>query len=269
MSTCLIRLRLTHEWCDGQPVDGLSLQPDTETASLLRRHDLWSRTEGTDWTLYTGRAGSPTQLLAGLVRNLEGSALRLNFAGDLSRLASITALPSDRRTLPHFSSRCATSVPASGSMIRQLTPQSDMAAPPASIWLYPDDLGQSTPETVWSLRFPALSLPWTFYVVNRSRSPLCEPFVRGSDGGVLDGPVAAMLPDGETALRFDTGDRPLAFRKSPEMSFGLFDRFRSPLSAQTTEICLKRSLPLPAVTSLMWDGAEGGRRIRAAAMVYL
>jgi hypothetical protein len=269
MTTCLVRLRLTHEWCDGQPVEGLSLQPDKETAALLRRHDLWSRMDGTDWTLYAGRAGSPALLLAGLVRNLGDDPLRLNFTGDLPHLASITGLSTGRRTLPHFSSRCVTTDPVGGPMIRSLTPQSDMGAPPASVWLYPEDLAQAAPKTVWCLRFPALALPWTFYVVNRSRSPLHEPFVRGSDGGVLDGPVATLLPDGETALRFDTGDRPLPFRKAPDMSFGLFDRFRSPLSTQTTEICLKRSLPLPAATSLMRDGAEGGGRIRAAAIVYL
>lgn len=269
MSECLVRLRVTHEWYGNHHMDGVAPYPDPQTAALLRRHDLWTRFDGTEWTLYTGRAGNAATVMAGLARALDGGALRLLFAGDMTHLAAITALPPGLRTLPHFTSRAFDADPVIGPGGRRLTPRSDAAAAPGTIWLFPDDLAQAPPGTTWSIRFKALALPWMFYVVNRGRNQLHQPFVRSSDGRMLDGPVATRLPDGDAALRFDSGDQSLAFSKAPTLRFGLFDRLQSPLSDRVTEVCLIRSLPLPSAGSILWAGDGLDRRIGAAAAVYL
>lgn len=269
MNDCLARLRVSHAWYDTRPITGLALSPDPQTAAILRRFDLWWRYQGSEWTLYSGRTGTAATLLAGLTCALEGGPLKLNFLGNLAHLASITALPDGLRTLPRFTSRIVDAAPDDNATDHILTPQTDDTMPLATVWLYPDDLTRAAPDATWHIRFDAAEMPWIYYVVNRSRGPLNRPFVRASDGSMLTGPVETRLPDGDTALRFDTGGRPLTFSRVPTMRFGLFDQFRSPLSEQTTEICLIRSLPLPAPGSVLHDLEGVGRRISAATTIYL
>lgn len=268
MNHPLVRLQLRHGWYAPHPVAGISLQPDAQSRTLLRRFDLWWRYGAGEWSLYTGRTGTAENLLAGLARALDGAPLCLVFSGDLAHLASITGLPEGRCTLPHFSSR-SVDRPADGGTDHILRPQTDGMGPLATIWLYADDLGKAGPETCWIIQFEATRLPWIYYVVNRSHSPLHRPFMRASDGRLLAGPVETSLPDGDRALRFDTDGQALTFSRMPTLRLGLFDQFQSPLSDQVTEVCLIRSLPLPDPRSLIWDRRGPDQKVSAATTIYL
>jgi len=77
------------------------------------------------------------------------------------------------------------------------------------------------------------------------------------------------LPDGTSALCFDSGETFLPLQQTPQIRFSLFDRAHSPLSQQANEICLVRNLPTPAPGALEWGGEEKVRHIRATVVVYL
>lgn len=269
MSDCLARLQIDHAWYSNRRSHEISLLPDPQTEVIFRRFDLWWRYDAGEWTLYSSRAGTAGALLSGLDRALDGGPLRLRVAGDLAHLASVTALPEGARTLPHFTTRAFDIGAGEDAADRILRAISDETAPPATIWLYPSDLAGTSPNTTWRIRFEAARLPWIYYVVNRSRSPLNQPFMRSSEGHVLAGPIEARLPDGDDALRFDTGTQAWTFSQTPAVRMGLFDRFRSPLSDQTTEICLIRSVPLPSPGAMVWDGDGAGQRVGAATTIYL
>lgn len=269
MSDCLVRLQVDHVWYGVRPIAGISLLPDPRTAAALRRFDLWWRYDAGLWALYSDRSGIVSSLMAGLDRALDERPLCLRFVGDLAHLASVTALPDGCRTVPHFSSRSFVAGTGEDAANRTLLPQSDMTVPPATIWLYPDDLTQASPDTTWRIRFDAARMPWMYFVVNRSQKPLNKPFMRTTDGHVLANPVETRLPDGDMALRFDTGAQAWSFSRVPTVGMGLFDRFRSPLSEQTTEICLIKSLPLPAPVATLWSGNGTDRRVGAATTIYL
>lgn len=269
MSECLLRVRIDHTWYGDQPISGITLSPDAQTDAILHRFALWWRYDGAQWSLYSDRVGMRAALLAGLARELDSRPLCIRFVGNLDHLSSITALPPGSRTVPHYSSRAVDAGTGEDAVDLVLKPKSDAAAPPATIWLYPDDVARAVPGTTWCIRLEAARLPWIYFVVNRSQNPLNQPFMRTSDGQVLAGPVETQMPDGDTALRFDTGTQAWAFNRTPTLRLGLFDRFRSPLSGQTTEICLVRSMPLPASGAVRWDGDGPDRRVSAATIIYL
>lgn len=269
MADCLATLRLHHTWYDTHPGADLALVPDPRTAALLRRFGLWGRYANGEWTLHAAQSGDAQSLLAGLGRALEGAPLCLRLAGDLAHLAAVTALPDGLCTLPGYSSRAFETVGNGDGVDHVLTAQTGGSGPLAAVWLFPDDLGRAAPGTTWTIRFEAVALPWTYYLVNRSGAALNQPIMRASDGRVLSGPTPALLPDGDRALRFDTGGQKLPFSRSPSLRLGLFDQFHSPLSDRMTEICLVRSLPLPTPKSLLQEGEGAQRQISAATVVYL
>ncbi|OYQ36192.1 hypothetical protein CHU95_05215 [Niveispirillum lacus] len=269
MSDCLLRLLIDHDWYGQHPVTGLALVPNRETEAVLRRFDLWWRQTAGGWTLFSGRGGPAAAILDGLDRALNGRPLCLGFTGDLTHLARVTALPAGATTLPHFTTRALQDRTDAGATGCILSPQSGAGVPMATVWLYPADLALVPAGTTWRICFQAAQVPWAYFVVNRSQNPLHQPFIRTSDGHLLSGPTQTQLPDGENALRFDTGGQPWTFSKTPDRGLGLYDWFRSPLSDQTTEICLIRSLPLPDPGSMLWHGEGPDRRIEAAATVYL
>lgn len=268
MSAPLFRLHISHAWYADGRLSGWALQACAETAATMRRHGLhWHATAGEFALLAPG--DDAAAYLEALKLASNDAPLRFRIMGDVAHFAHITDLPSRLDRMPDFSSRQSSLAQHCGKPARQLLAQSDQADPHGELLLYPSDLARALPETQWHIHFGARALPWTYYIVNRGQSAFTRPVVRGEDGLCLSGPVPTSLPDGEPALRFDSGDLAFPLRQAAATQFGLYDQVHSPLSEQSAEVCLVRRLPTPIAGALAWTGSGNQRRIHATVFVYL
>lgn len=235
MSASLCQLRISHGWYGDGRLPDLSITADAGTRALLHRFGIGLYAQPDGFALLANQNSDGPQVLAALASALGDAPLRLRLSIDPARLAAVTELPAGQCNLPDFSSRQCQHNNAPGCSAHRLRPLMDQTTQ-GQICLYPDDLAAAMPTALWQIQFDARSLPWAYYIVNRSQTALEQPFVRRADGLCLQGPQATRLPDGTSALCFDSGETFLPLQQTPQIRFSLFDRAHSPLSQQANAV---------------------------------
>lgn len=269
----LFQIAFLHDYfADGQ-LAACRVQPDGATGLVIDRFRLQTRFEQGVFSLLMVWQDDAGALLGYLRHVLELATLRFLLIGDEQEFFQITELPLNWLGQLQLASAGATKT-AAGQM--QMTPVL-MAAPVpkdgaiAVISIALDDLLLAMGQEVrYVVHFQARRVHWLYYLVNRSQMVLKNPAVVGQNGKQFGGPETVVLPGGETALSFSSGEQLFPLRQIPATSFDLVDRMVLPLQSQQQEVehCLIKGLPTPRLGQLNIARTQQQRFI-CAMHVYL
>jgi hypothetical protein len=116
------------------------------------------------------------------------------------------------------------------------------------ISIFPDDLlAMKVGNIRYVVDFKVRATHWQYCLINRSKAKLNNPMICNQQRVCLEGPVPTVLPNGEHALRFSSGEMQFPVQQVPDVAFDLIDSFVPPLqtNGKTVERCLIKGLPTP------------------------
>lgn len=247
----LFRIQIFHGYFSSGVYENCRVSADADTQKLIERCRLLSRMSNGVFEICTMFQNGAAAFVRYLNELTDTKPLKFLLTVNEAQFACITDLPMDWVGQMVLSSK-------SGSMDKTgaicLKPQLsdrivDQDGVIGVISIYPDDLlALGGAKVRYQVDFKARSLHWQYSLINRSNARLRNPRICSRYGTVcFEGPVSVVLPTGESALRFTSGEVQFPLQQVPDMVFDLNDSFVPPLQAdgKTVEQCLIKGLPTP------------------------
>jgi len=273
MTEKLFQIEFLHSYFSDGRLRNCRLLPDADTARIMDRYQLLPRMQDGVFSLHTLSQPSAAELLAYLQGLAPTEPLRFFLVCDEADFFAMTELPLDWVGQLDLRSQSVRKDPSGKSeMLARYGAAAGADGGVAVISIYPADLlSADAGAGNYLVTFHAKRAPWLYYLVNRSELKLENPVVVGRNGDVFDGPYAIVLPGGENALRFDSGNEQFPLQQTPTLMFDLIDR---PSGAQqpdgfTMERCLIKGLPVAARDKLSVVLLSGQSSVVFAMHVYL
>lgn len=101
----------------------------------------------------------------------------------------------------------------------------------AKVRLYFSDIiVQGAPKlSPFVVHFEPKKTQWRYYIINRSAIKLINPQIKSKAGFEFEGPTEAVLPNGDSALLFSSGDNAFTLQEVPSMINQLNDIIPQPI----------------------------------------
>lgn len=270
----LFNIQIRHTYFSDGVFHTCEVIADSNTEKIISSYELMSSMEGGIFGLYTSCAGDAVGLLEYLNEQLRGEPLRFLLTADESSFVFITDLPLDWVGQIEFSSRSGVRKVEDGEaaieLVSQLSPRRvNQQYVIGVISIYLDDLLALGSQNIhYLIDFQARSLPWRYYLVNRSQMKLHSPKVCNQEQ-TFEGPEAVVLPNGEDGLCFSSGERKFPLQQIPGPLFDLVDRLPPTMDVEgdSVEHCLIQGLPTPSDGGLRQT--EKSQQVFSAMYVYL
>jgi hypothetical protein len=275
MKALLFQIQLLHLYFRDGLFKTCAITADDKTRSLLAQYGLVTRMQEGMYGCYAPRSSDVVSLLDYLNTRLDGEPFRFLLVSDSAQFSFMTELPRDWVGQVMFDSHAhsANQTEPSGTVRLAPTLASRTVDQPNVIGvvsIHLDDLLHAAGTTIrYSIEFHARSLPWRYYLVNRSQTRLNAPAIRDKSQFYLNGPDSVLLPNGETGLCFSSGTRAFPLQQVPTRIFDLIDRMPPAMDVlgPAVELCLISGLPTPSNDQI--KQAKGGKDVFGAMYVYL
>lgn len=271
MTACLFQLKISHGYFASGVLEGWTLAPDPATRAVLQRYGLVPGMRDGVFSLTTFQP-DPVAQLRFLDDQLDGAPLVFWLGCDQEQFLTVTDLPLDWAGQLDLSSKSCTHeagewrlAPVPGPR----TVQRDGVAGVLSVYL-DDLLAMGGQDVVFSAGFAARQVHWVYYLVNRGQTRLENPAI-GKNGFVFAGPQPAILPGGEKAMCFDSGDTAFPLQQKPTVMFDLLAK-PAGMSADNddnAEYCVIKGLPVPGGNQLEVRKGGNAPYVFCAMHVYL
>lgn len=270
----LFSLRIFHGYFSSGVFENCRVSPDADTQMLIERYRLLSRGENGAFELYASCQNGAAAFVRYLNELTDGDALRFLLTGSEAQFSYITDLPLDWVGQVRLSSKSGSRNEAGDIRLNPVLSERivDQDGVIGVISVYSEDLQASGATDIrYRVDFTARSLHWRYFLINRSKARLQSPMVCNRDRGCFDGPVAVVLPTGEAALGFASGDMQFPLQQAPAVTFDLVDSFVPPLQAdgKKVERCLIRGLPTPQQAQFGAALVDGKPYVFSEMYVYL
>lgn len=271
MTAKLFQLAISHSYFASGQLEGWTLAPDAATDTVLRRYGLAPAMRDGVFALTTFQP-APSALLRYLDDQLAGAPLVFWLRCDQQQLLMVTDLPLDWVGQFALSTKDARNDGARWRITPVPGPRTNLRDGVAGVLsVYPADLlAMGAKNIELSVDFDARAVHWIYYLVNRGQIRLENPAI-GKDGFLFNGPQPAVLPGGEKAMCFDSGDAAFPLQQNPTTMFDLIDRPQA-VSAEMdggTEHCVLKGLPVPAGNQLEVRSGGAAPYVYCAMQVYL
>lgn len=246
----LFQIRVAHGYFSSGVFESCSVSADADTQRLIDRYRLLAGMSNGVFEVYASFRDGTAAFVRYLNELMDGEALRFLLTGDEAQFAYITDLPLDWVGQVKLSSKSGSSDNSGGIRLSQELSERivERDGVLGVISIYPDDLQASgAADVCYLVDFTARSLYWKYYLVNRSNVRLQNPAICNRKQVRFDGPAPVLLPTGEAALRFVSGEMQFPLQQVPDVAFDLIDSFVPPLQTdgKTVERCVIKGLPTP------------------------
>lgn len=282
----MFEIKFFHAWFQSGIMENCNISADADTAKYLKRYRLLANMERGVFGLYSSSKQSIAGLLQALVAQLDGKPLRFALNCSVDTFFFISDMPLNWCGKLLFSSKNVLKNEVNGSFsllsqfpavadggVRQgfVTNDGTSGQAVAEILIYPDDLLRIGNAVSYQIQFQARSLAWKYYLISRNKKKLYNPTIIGQDGTKFNTPTPVLLPGGETALCFSSGDLKFPLQQFPVQRFNLIDYLPALLqdNQATIECCLIKGLPTPQRKQLTTGNALGGQDVFSAMYIYL
>ncbi|MCA2997704.1 MAG: hypothetical protein ING75_03790 [Rhodocyclaceae bacterium] len=275
MNSPLFQISLYHHYfCDGVYAS-CPITPDDRTGSLLYRYRFLTRIQNGVLGCYSPSDVDSESTLEYMASKFDGEPLRFLMRCEPETFFAITDLPLNWVGQLIFDSRLTKSGELSDPNAMTLLPTFgprtvEQPNTIAVITIHIDDLlGLKGNSINYRIDLPPRSMPWRYYIVNRSETKLHQPAVRDQSGDFLDGPNTVLLPGGVTGLCFSSGARHFPLKQVPTKKFDLIDRMPQAMerNGSTVERCVISGLPTPTGDQIQQE--KDGKDVFGAMYVYL
>lgn len=259
----ILQIELFHTWFKHGKFELCQVIPDANTQQLITHYRLMTQMRDAKFELYSVMHENTEALLTALDSFLNGQAMRFLLIYKPSQFSFITDLALDFLGKITFNSRHVERDAQTGKVNCKPVPQAGLSItaipiPPqnakfeedviAEIAIYPSDLLSSAQKPIeYTIHFNTRVSHWFYYLINRSHKKLFSPFISNGDGIFFNEPETVVMPNGQTALGFSSGNLQFPMQQAPTSFFSLFDRL-SPLiqtRSQSIDHCLIKGLPTP------------------------
>jgi len=275
MTPPLFEIHLRHRYFNNGVFQGCKILADSSTSDVIRRYGMLMHMVEGVFACYPASSDDVSEFLSYLNMQLQGAPLRFLLLADEAQFIFMTDVPlnwvgqvmmdskSGTAEYSHGETRIRLTQTFSGRTVRQ-------CGVIGMISIHLDDLLATVPVGGrYVVDFRARSLPWRYYLVNRSQTKLNSPMIRDQNQVCLDGPVSMVLPNGEPGLCFSSGAMVFPLQQIPTLIFDLIDRLPLAMDSEehAIEHCLIHGLPTPDVGEL--EQAGGAKDVFGAMYVYL
>ncbi len=271
MTTTLFRLRLLHDYYQHHIWQDCGLLPDPASQQLIQRFRLHTVMNNGEFCLYSWQIGSRQAFLHYLVQQLDNQPFAFWLQAEPAYFFHITNVPWNWTGQITFSSNDLTGSTSLAELQPHFSPKTLYVANILGVvHIYPQDLLRSGEEIArYSIKFQARQLHWRYYVVNRSHILLQNPVIKNHTGIEFEPPEACILPDGQDALLFSSGQQQFALEQRPSVKLNLVNCFNSQFTAKPIENCLIKGLPTPRNDQLKNKDVNGKHYVYSEMYVYL
>ncbi len=277
MIGCLFVLELEHAYFTDGRFDGCTLRPDQPTQALMTRHGLALRKNQGSWGLYTSHGDDLPAFVQYLCETIGQESIRFFLEYAAADFFSMTELPLDWAGQIQLSTQSVAPASASAGNAVVLQPllvprTAEHIAAIGEFVVYLADLKENGGHGVrYTAAFKARQSRWMYYLINRSRIKLTDPAIRNLNQEYFDGPENVVLPNGEAALCFTSGERLFPLQQVPTNVFDLFNRSEMSFQAdaQPSEQCVIKGLPTPAPGQISVRREAGESFVFSAMHVYV
>ena len=287
MTTLLFQIAIFHAWFKNGMLENVHLNADAETAQLIKRYRLMARMEHGVFYLFSSFQSDTAALLRILEVQLEERPLRFLVNFSPSQFVSITDVPLDWIGKVYFSSKNNEENIEKNTitLLAEYSKKELAAVRPGyiadgscadqvigEILIYPANLLSAAGKKIaYEIFFNARVLHWLYYLVNQSQKNLYNPTIIGEGGLIFNPPQAVVLPNGQNALSFSSGNLQFSLQQFPTIYFNLIDRLPDPLRAhqQTVDRLLMKGLPTPELGQIATKSVAGKQYVFTEMYIYL
>jgi hypothetical protein len=275
MNRLLFQIQVLHSYFSNGVFQSCKVMADRASNNVLHRYGFQTQFTDGMFGCYIAAPDEVSNLVRYINEQQSGRPLRFFLVADEKQFAFITDLPTDWVGLVEMDSRSgAVRRSADGVTVELIPHLNDMAVKQhgviGAVSVYLDDLlAMNSESTRYVANFHARSLPWHYYLVNRSQTKLYAPLIRDKHQVCLDGPKPMVLPNGERGLFFSSGRLAFPLQQVPKHVFDLIDRLPSSMDSaeQSIEHCLIHGLPTPDEDDLKKE--SNSKDVFGAMYVYL
>ncbi len=119
----------------------------------------------------------------------------------------------------------------------------------------------------FKIQYQARATQWQYFVINRSAVPLSNPMITGKEPIDFEGPENVLMPTGQAALLFSSGQYLIPLSEEVKYKFDLVNRSNSNDSNDTSEEMIVKGLPTPQPA---WIGrVTGNANEKLASPMYV
>lgn len=271
MTASLFQLKISHGYFASGMLEGWTLAPDPSTRTIIDRYGLAPSMRDGLFSLTTF-VSDPAAQLQFLSDQLEGAPLSFWLGCDQEQFLTVTDLPLDWAGQLVLSTKSCVRDGDAWRLTPALGPHTVLRDGVAGVLsVYLDDLlAMGGQDVVFTADFAARPVHWVYYLVNRGQTRLENPVI-GKNGFVFAGPQPAVLPGGEKAICFDSGDTAFPLQQKPTIMFDLLARPGgiSMDEGGDAEYCVVKGLPVPGGKQLEVRNSGDTPYIFCAMHVYL
>ncbi|MFT3795833.1 hypothetical protein [Flavobacterium sp.] len=269
----ILSLRAFHTYFEDGNCNCLSFQPTAKTKELFQRFGLVVRKQANGFDLYTAK--DDFNAYAKYIQNTTGQThFEFEIHNRDTHFRALTELPLDQIELLYYDTAMGTNNTDGKCLLRpDFRPQtaenvlgrlrigfSDLAR-----------LSDDTNRCTFEIRFEARATQWQYYIINHSAMPMENPAVKGKSGVSFGQAATVVMPNGESALLFSSGETLLALSEVPQQTFDLVNQFkRNNASGKNTSAkILIKGLPHPKPSRLVVVDFNGVQHASSPMYVYV
>lgn len=265
--TKIAEVRVEHSYYSSTSTIGLKFSLDTNTETVMKRYGIFIRSLKNGFLLYTNSPRPWTDYLAYITKSSGIDQFNINIEATDPEIYVFTKLPMNWAGTIAYSTSNAKNESDNGAIV--LTPDFSNDSERSSfgkLALVFDDLADSTLNT-YKIVYEAQTTQWNYYVINKSKRALNEPYIETKNTIAFNSPVSVELPNGESALLFSSGSQFIPLHNYVDESFSLADKGTNGNSTKTKIIFAGLPNPLPSRTDIV--DFEGRRQMASPMYIYI
>lgn len=265
--TKIAEVSVEHSYYSSSSIIGLKFSLDPDTATVMKRYGIFIRSVKNGFMLYTNSAQSWTDYLDYITKNTGIDQFNINIEAIDPEIYVFTQLPVNGDGTITYSTSNAKNESANGftELIADFSNDASRSSFGKLALVFQDLSGSILNR--YKISYQARSTQWNYYVINRSRRPLNDPYIETKNTIAFNAPVSVELPNGESALLFSSGNQFIPLRNYVDETFNLADKGTNGSSVKTKIIFAGLPNPLPSRTDII--EFEGRREMASPMYIYI
>ncbi|TCN59972.1 hypothetical protein D0809_08585 [Flavobacterium circumlabens] len=263
-----------HTFFDTGKCNSLHFIPDPVTETVFRKFGVRMNRISNGFELFLKSNSSLTDTLHYISKTTSLDYFEFNIESDNPFFALFTAMPINFAGQLTYTSQDPKNQDSNGVVVLNETLQQEQSNSfLGSLRISFEDLTKTadTSPSHFEIKFTARATQWQYYVINKNAVPLNHPVINEKGKMQFDGPQQVVVPTGEKALLFTSGETDLPLSEKPKYKFDLISQKEPTESDQKNSggKVLLKGLPVPDVSRIGIIGSTGTIQVTSPMYIYL
>jgi hypothetical protein len=260
-----------HTFFDTGKCNCLHFIPDPAAEKLFRKFGLRMNHLSNGFELYVPSHSSVTDTLNYISKTTALDYFEFSIQSENPFFTLFTAIPINFAGQITYTSKDPENQDSNGTvLLHETLAQEKSGSFLGVLRIYFEDLTTTDPLH-FELHFTARATQWQYYVINKNAVPLNHPVISEKGKMQFEGPQQVVLPTGEKALLFTSGETDLPLSEKPKYKFDLSSKSEPSDSGQPNSNgkVLLKGLPVPDVSRIGIIDNTGTIQVTSPMYIYL